>query len=133
MVQLEVGSPAVSKLIQVLSLLVVHPNKHHYEKNGNEITLFEPQIVNGAQTSKTISDSFRLFDDIPGEILVTIIKETDRTTRNDITRFRNSQNAVKGKDLIALDKFHTGIRGQLSQLGYYYEQQALYDNSKGNY
>ena len=95
-----------------------------YEKNGNEITLFEPQIVNGAQTSKTISESFRLFDDIPGEILVTIIKETDKTTRNDITRFRNSQNAVKGKDLIALEAFHTGIRAQLSRLGYFYEQQA---------
>jgi len=95
-----------------------------FSVNANEIELYEPQIVNGAQTSSTIYDTLSLLTNAKGSILVTIIKETDKTTREDITKFRNSQNAVKGKDLISLKMFHTRIRGQLKQVGYYYEQQA---------
>lgn len=92
--------------------------------NGKEIVLDEPQIVNGAQTSSTIYENLPLITNVIGDITVTIITETNKTTREDITRFRNSQNAVKGKDLISLKNYHTSIRGQLEQFRYYYEQQA---------
>jgi hypothetical protein len=96
----------------------------NFKLNGNEIELHEPQIVNGAQTSSTIADALRINQNVKGSIQVTIITETSQATREDITRFRNSQNAVKGKDLISLKVFHTRIRGALKQFGYYYEQQA---------
>ncbi|MBI1662403.1 MAG: AIPR family protein [Nitrosopumilus sp.] len=90
-----------------------------------KIKLFAPQIVNGAQTSTTIADVVRGDPLIKGAIQITIIKEDVRTTRNNITKFRNSQNAVKGRDLISLERFHNVIGSQLStKLGYYYEQQA---------
>ncbi len=90
-----------------------------------KIRLVAPQIVNGAQTSTTISDVVRGDPNIHGNIQITIIKEDGRTTRNNITKYRNSQNAVKGRDLISLERFHNIIAGQLStKLGYYYEQQA---------
>jgi len=96
-----------------------------FEVNGNEIKLIEPQIVNGAQTSTTIADIVKGDPNIIGNVQITIIKEDGRTTRNNITRFRNSQNAVKGRDLISLERFHDSINGQLeTKLGYYYEQQA---------
>ena len=96
-----------------------------FEVKGNEIKLLEPQIVNGAQTSTTIADIVRGDLNIRGNIQIIIIKEDVRTTRNNITRFRNSQNAVKGRDLISLERFHDSIYGQLqTKLGYYYEQQA---------
>ena len=95
-----------------------------FKLKNNEIELFEPQIVNGAQTSSTIADVLRTNPNAKGRIQVTIITETSQATREDITRFRNSQNAVKGKDLISLKIFHTRIRGALKQFGYYYEQQA---------
>jgi len=96
-----------------------------FEVNGNEIKLFAPQIVNGAQTSTTIADIVRGDPNLPGNIQITIIKEDVKTTRNNITRFRNSQNAVKGRDLISLERFHDSIYGQLqTKFGYYYEQQA---------
>ncbi len=96
-----------------------------FEVNGNEIKLVSPQIVNGAQTSTTIADIVRGDPNIKGNVQITIIKEDARTTRNNITRFRNSQNAVKGRDLISLERFHDSIYGQLqTKLGYYYEQQA---------
>jgi len=94
------------------------------EINGKDVTLTEPQIVNGAQTSQTIFEILPLITNANGSVQVTIIKEDNKTTRKDITQFRNSQNAVKGKDLIALQNFHTGIRAQLKNFGYYYEQQS---------
>jgi len=96
----------------------------NFEINGNEVKLEEPQIVNGAQTSQTIYEYLPLITDVIGSIQLIIIKENNETTRKDITQFRNSQNAVKGKDLISLQNFHTGIRAQLKNFGYYYEQQA---------
>jgi len=98
--------------------------KEFKELSDNTIELIEPQIVNGAQTSSTIAEVLRDDPEIVGEIEIIIINETAKATRNQITRFRNSQNAVKGKDLISLEKFHTSIHGQLKNLGYYYEQQA---------
>jgi len=92
--------------------------------NDDEIILVEPQIVNGAQTSQTIYERLPLISDVIGSIQLTIIKESNETTRRDITKFRNSQNSVKGKDLISLESFHSGIRLQLKEVGYYYQQQA---------
>jgi len=95
-----------------------------FKIDGKNMTLLEPQIVNGAQTSQTIYEYLPLITNVKGEVQVTIIKESNDTTRKDITQFRNSQNSVKGKDLISLQAFHTGIRGQLKNFGFYYEQQA---------
>lgn len=95
-----------------------------YQKQDDSLKLLEPQIVNGAQTSQTIFEKLPLISNIQGSILITIIKADNRTVRNDITRFRNSQNAVKGKDLLSLEAFHTAIRGQLKEIGYYYQTQA---------
>jgi len=87
--------------------------------------LFAPQIVNGAQTSSTIAEIVRGDRNIIGNVQITIITEDIRTTRNNITKYRNSQNAVKGRDLISLERFHESISGQLkAKLGYYYELQA---------
>jgi len=94
------------------------------EVQDSKVKIIEPQIVNGAQTSSTIFQSVGLLDPIPGSITVTIIKADSDVIKQEITKFRNSQNAVKGKDLISLESFHTGIRAQLKNFGYYYEQQA---------
>ena len=122
---------------QLRKTLLEEPEEFFYYNNGitivvkdfevkeNEIKLFAPQIVNGAQTSTTVADIVRGDPNLPGNIQITIIKEDVKTTRNNITRFRNSQNAVKGRDLISLERFHDSIYGQLkTNFGYYYEQQA---------
>lgn len=123
---------------QLRESLIKEPEEVFYYNNGitivvksleelvdNKIKLYEPQIVNGAQTSSTIADVVRGDPNVQGKIQITIIQETIRTTRNNITKYRNSQNAVKGKDLISLELFHRSIFGQLkNRLGYFYEQQA---------
>lgn len=94
------------------------------ELKDNEIELVEPQIVNGAQTARTIAQELEMFDKRVGSVPITILEEASREVRNKITRWRNSQNAVKGKDLISLEDTHQNIHAQLTNIGYYYEYQA---------
>jgi len=123
---------------QLRKSLLKEPEEVFYYNNGvtivvkgfeelkdNKIRLIEPQIVNGAQTSTTIADVVRGDPNVQGNIQLTIITENVTTTRNNITRYRNSQNAVKGRDLISLERFHDSIYAQMkTKLGYFYEQQA---------
>ncbi len=123
---------------QLKDSLLKEPQEVFYYNNGITIVvkeveelgdqkykLFAPQIVNGAQTSSTIAEIIRGDPNVIGNVQVTIITEDTRTTRNNITKYRNSQNAVKGRDLISLERYHASIFGQLkANLGYYYELQV---------
>lgn len=86
------------------------------------VTLDSPQIVNGAQTSNAILNSV-MDDKNPGFITVTVIK-ANREEQNNITKYRNSQNAIRGKDLVSLTEFHKSIHAQFEEYGYFYEIQA---------
>ena len=113
------------------------PNKFFYYNNGitivvsdfeeledNSLLLNAPQIVNGAQTSNSILDHGKRTHNLDGSITVTIIKAADEQDQNNITKYRNSQNAVRGKDLVSLMDFHKSIKSQMENLGYFYEIQA---------
>jgi len=113
------------------------PNKFFYYNNGitivvsnfeeignNSILLHAPQIVNGAQTSNSILDRAKRTHNLDGSITVTIIKADDEEDQNNITKYRNSQNSVRGKDLVSLMDFHKSIKSQLQNCGYFYEIQA---------
>jgi len=113
------------------------PDKFFYYNNGitivvsdfkeisdNVLNLTAPQIVNGAQTSNSIIDRAKRTKNMDGSITVTIIKADDEEEQNNITKYRNSQNSVRGKDLVSLMDFHKSIKHQLKSLGYFYEIQA---------
>ena len=113
------------------------PNKFFYYNNGitvvvsnyeetgdNSILLHAPQIVNGAQTSNSILDRAKRTHNLDGSITITIIKADDEEDQNNITKYRNSQNSVRGKDLVSLMDFHKSIKSQLQNSGYFYEIQA---------
>jgi len=114
-----------------------NPDKFFYYNNGitivvsdfkelenNLLMLDAPQIVNGAQTSNSILDRAKRTHNLDGKIAVTIIKADDEKEQNNITKYRNSQNSVRGKDLVSLMDFHKSIKSQLKNLGYFYEIQA---------
>lgn len=120
-----------------------NPEKFFYYNNGitivvsdfeenkeNELLLHAPQIVNGAQTSNAILDHAKRTRNMEGCMTVTIIKADDEQDQNNITKYRNSQNAVRGKDLVSLMDFHKSIKSQLKNLGYFYEIQAGSFDSK---
>ncbi|HEY7367203.1 MAG TPA: AIPR family protein [Nitrosopumilaceae archaeon] len=113
------------------------PDKFFYYNNGitivvsdfeetgnNSILLHAPQIVNGAQTSNSIIDRAKRTHNLDGSITVTIIRADDEEDQNNITKYRNSQNSVRGKDLVSLMDFHKSIKSQLQNCGYFYEIQA---------
>ena len=114
-----------------------NPGKFFYYNNGitivvndfvelgeNLIELHAPQIVNGAQTSNSIIDHAKRVKNMEGSMTVTIIKADDEEEQNNITKYRNSQNSVRGKDLVSLMDFHKSIKSQLKNCGYFYEIQA---------
>ncbi len=114
-----------------------NPGKFFYYNNGitivvsdfeelgdNIIKLHAPQIVNGAQTSNSILDHAKRTKNMNGSMTVTIIKADDEQEQNNITKYRNSQNSVRGKDLVSLMDFHKSIKSQLINCGYFYEIQA---------
>jgi len=94
------------------------------ELGDNMIKLYAPQIVNGAQTSNSILDHAKRTKNMNGSMTVTIIKADDEKEQNNITKYRNSQNSVRGKDLVSLMDFHKSIKSQLKNCGYFYEIQA---------
>jgi len=94
------------------------------ESGNNSILLHAPQIVNGAQTSNSIIDRAKRTHNLEGSITVTIIRADDEEDQNNITKYRNSQNSVRGKDLVSLMDFHKSIKSQLQNCGYFYEIQA---------
>ncbi|MGQ0605847.1 MAG: AIPR family protein [Candidatus Nitrosotenuis sp.] len=123
--------------------LQISPDKFFYYNNGitivvsdfeeledNNLVLHAPQIVNGAQTSNSILDHAKRTNNLDGSITVTIIKADDEHDQNNITKYRNSQNSVRGKDLVSLMDFHKSVKSQLENYGYFYEIQAGSFDSK---
>ena len=120
-----------------------NPDKFFYYNNGitivvsdfeefgeNDLMLHAPQIVNGAQTSNSILDHAKRTKNMDGSMTVTIIKADNEQDQNNITKYRNSQNSVRGKDLVSLMDFHKSIKSQLKNYRYFYEIQAGSFDSK---
>ena len=119
-----------------------HPKNFWYYNNGITIVCSEyeivhssfvnikaPQIVNGCQTATTIYNCWITSspynkENIDGTILVKIIRDAKSEKRKDITKYTNSQTAVTGKDFFALDVFHSELKKNFHNLGYFYEIQS---------
>ena len=107
------------------------------EKTSGVIEMITPQIVNGCQTANVIFKEWDALkkdkekqNSIQGTILVKIITDKNKTRRQDITRYTNSQNAVQGKDFFALDSFHRTLKKDFAKMGYNYEIQRNADIPK---
>ncbi|MHB8626781.1 MAG: AIPR family protein [Aggregatilineales bacterium] len=99
-----------------------------FEEVNFSLKIKTPQIVNGCQTAKSIDDilSKKREEDrrsLPGHVLVRIIKGANDEEKENITRYTNLQNAVRGKDFFSLYEFHKKLQKRLKLFGYYYEIQ----------
>lgn len=99
---------------------------------GKKLSLRDPQIVNGFQTSTEISNYFRRH---PGTddrtILARIHVTTSEGVRDEIIRATNSQTAVGVFALRATDPFHRDLETYLRQKGLYYERRKNYHKNRG--
>ena len=96
-----------------------------FKIKGKQIHLTSPAIVNGAQSAHAILDRSQKTGNIGAKISVKIIKSPDDTHQRNITRYSNSQNAVRGKDNIALEDYWKSVSYQTeTRTGYFFEIQA---------
>ena len=84
--------------------------------------LLNAQVVNGCQTVHSLWHALRTGRLEPGvEVLVRIIEQPDPDFVPLVTRYNNTQNAVRSSDLVGRDTAQLRLQRDLDSLGYYYE------------
>lgn len=101
---------------------------------GNVLTIEEPQVVNGCQTSFEIYNYISNIDDIKDEerkVLVKVIQVPSEEIRMNIIRANNSQTQIPLSSLRATDDIHRDIEEHLKINGFYYERRKNYYKNMG--
>jgi AIPR protein len=116
----------------------------HFEVDGDKLTIKNFQIVNGGQTTKTLT---RIVNDLPDEVQIlmrlTKIQDKPRTSKisMDIAVASNSQNAISARDLHSGDRIQNKIFADLDAVGIFYDKKdgewatvskSKYRNPHGN-
>ncbi|OCX66347.1 hypothetical protein BFP70_05620 [Thioclava sp. SK-1] len=97
---------------------------------GSIITIENPQIVNGLQTSSEIGRFFsNLESDDSRSVMVKVVASENEEVRDKIIKATNSQNQVPLASLRATDKIQRDIEHHLKANGYFYDRRKnLYKN-----
>ncbi|WP_300499517.1 AIPR family protein [Marinobacter sp.] len=101
---------------------------------GKQLTIEDPQIVNGLQTSHEIYQYFsQMGDDEEDDraVLVRVICEEDEEARDRIIRATNSQTSIPPASLRSSDDIHRNIEDFLKSNGYYYDRKKNYYKNQG--
>ncbi len=88
---------------------------------GKQLTIEDPQIVNGLQTSHEIYQHFSKLNNHVGDeraVLVRVICEEDEEARDRIIRATNSQTSIPPASLRSSDEIHRNIEDFLKANGY---------------
>jgi len=97
------------------------------------LSLEDPQIVNGLQTSREIFSYFS--DQKPGvedrSILIKVIETKDAVVSDAVIKATNSQNKMPAASLRATDPIHHQIEDLFKQYGFYYDRRKGYYKDKG--
>lgn len=100
--------------------------------NGDTVTIENPQIVNGLQTSTQIARHFETADgDDSRNVMVKIVSSEIEETRDKIIKATNSQNAVQPATLRATEKIQRDIEQILKSSGLYYDRRKNYYKNEG--
>jgi len=100
-------------------------------QSGKTLTIEEPQIVNGLQTSTEIFNYFsttNVFQE-PRSVMLRVIEADQAETRDHIIKATNSQTSIPLSSLRATDKVHRDIEEYLKHFGFYYDRRK---NSQRN-
>ena len=99
---------------------------------GKTLTIEDPQIVNGLQTSREIFKYFQNAEnpDLQRNILIRVMVPDDEESRDRIIKATNSQTAVQRASLRATDKIQRDIEDYLKSRGLFYDRRKnFYKNS----
>lgn len=101
---------------------------------GKQLTIEDPQIVNGLQTSHEIYQHFSQVDEAVVDkrnVLVRVISEKDEAARDRIIRATNSQTSIPPASLRSSDEIHRNIEDFLKSNGFYYDRKKNFYKNKG--
>ena len=100
---------------------------------GKVVTIEDPQIVNGLQTSTEVYNYCRQFntDGDQRKILARVIVPEERESRDRIIKATNRQTAVQQASLRATDKIHHDIEEYLRPRGLFYDRRKNYYKNEG--
>lgn len=102
-------------------------------QSGKALTIEDPQVVNGLQTSTEIFNYCKKFntENDDRKILVRIIVPSEAESRDRIIKATNSQTAVQQASLRATDKVHRDIEEFLRPRGLFYDRRKNYYKNDG--
>lgn len=99
---------------------------------GTTITIENPQIVNGLQTSSEIGKFFSTMGrDDSRSVMVKVVASDNEEVRDKIIKSTNSQNQVPLASLRATDKIQRDIEHHLKANGYFYDRRKNFYKNEG--
>ena len=101
--------------------------------SGKTITIENPEIVNGLQTSSEIHSYFRSYntDKESRNVLIRVIVANAIESRDRIIKATNSQTAIPPASLRATDRIHRDIEQYLKPFGLYYDRRKNFYKNDG--
>ena len=102
-------------------------------QSGKKITVENPEVVNGLQTSTEIYNYFSSCNTQGDErnLLVRVIVPNASESRDRIIKATNSQTAIPPASLRATDRIHRDIEEYLKPFGLYYDRRKNYYKNEG--
>lgn len=103
--------------------------------SGKTLTIENPQVVNGLQTSCEIYSHFSDSDKIieGRNLLVRVVCEEDEDARDRIIRATNSQTSIPPASLRSADNIHRDIEEFFKINDYYYERRKNFYKNEGKH
>jgi hypothetical protein len=101
--------------------------------NGDIVSIQEPQIVNGLQTSTQISQHFST-GGVKGDsrsVMIKVVSSEDDESRDKIIKATNSQNPIQPATLRATDKVQRDIEVTLKAYGLFYDRRKNFYKNDG--
>jgi hypothetical protein len=102
-------------------------------QSGKALTIEDPQIVNGLQTSTEVYNYCKEFntDGDNRKVLVRVIVPAEQESRDRIIKATNSQTPVQPASLRATDKIHRDIEEFFRPRGLFYDRRKNFYKNKG--
>jgi hypothetical protein len=95
------------------------------------LTVSDPQIVNGLQTSRVIFDTIAPGTRDDRTVLVRVIETTDQKTQDRIIKATNSQNKMQPASLRMTDQIHRDIEQVFKSEGLFYDRRKGFYKDQG--
>ena len=93
---------------------------------GDTLTIENPQVVNGLQTSTQIEKHCLAGSEDDRKVMVKIVSSENEETRDKIIKATNRQNPIQSATLRATDKIQRDIEAALKSVGLFYDRRKNY-------